>query len=197
MRSLLEKIPAGLIPLYERMLKQVLHQKDQNDIELSRRVLCSVTLALRPLRLEEIAVFAEVPSDEDIGELMGLCGSFLTVREETVYMIYQSVKDYLSDGERKEIFLLGKEHEHANRASLCLRIMSNLLRKDVCNLQKPGSRLSEDENRMISAHLPFYAQYAYLYWVNHLQQAGSTKEETLTLGEDCQVVRFFQDHFLH
>ena len=198
-RSLLEKIPAGLIPLYERMLKQVLHQEDQNDVKLSRRVLCSVILALRPLRLEEIAVFAEVPSDENIRELVGLCGSFLTVPEgqDTVYLVHQSVKDYLSDGERKEIFLLGKEHEHANTASLCLRIMSNLLRKDICNLQKPGFRLGEVEESMIKAHLPFYAQYACLHWANHLQQAGSTKEETLTSGEDCQVLRFFQDHFLH
>ena len=197
-KSLLKKMPKGLIPLYERMLKQVLHQEDQNDIELSRRILCSVTLAVRPLRLDEIAVFAEISDDdEDVGELVGLCGSFLTVREETVYMVHQSARDYLSDRERTDIFLLGQEHEHAMTAGLCFRVMSKILRKDICSLQTPGFRLHDVEKGSIGARIPLYAQYACLYWVDHLQQAGSTKQETLTLGENCQVLGFFKYHFLH
>ena len=225
-RSLLKKIPTGLMPLYERMLNQVLHQKDKNDIELSRRILCTVTVAKRPLRLEEIAVFAHISDYEgdderdDEGEyeeddegddegdveenderkvkiLVGQCGSFLTIREETVYFVHQSAKDYLSDGKRKDIFPLGQEHEHANIACLCLRIMSHKLRKDICNLQKPGFRLRDVKQTSISDHIPVYVQYACLYWVDHLQQADSTNQETLTLREDCQVLEFFENHFLH
>ena len=196
-RSFLEKIPTGLVSLYERMLKQILHQEDLNDIVLSRRILCSVTIALRPLRFGEIAVFAEIPGDEDVETLVGLCGSFLTIRGETVYLVHQSAKDYLSEENTKELFIRGKEHEHANRAQLCLRIMSSSLRKDICNLQTPGYRLEDVEHCSIEAHIPFYAQYACLYWVDHLQRAGSTNQKTLTLGEDCQVLGFFKDHFLH
>ena len=187
-----------MIPLYERMLDQVLHQEDTNDIELSRRILCSVTLAKRPLRFEEIAVFTNISDDEgDIEELVGLCGSFLTVREQTVYLVHQSTKDYRSDGKRKDIFLLGQEYEHINTASLCLEKMSTILRKNICNLQAPGFSLGDVEQSSIRAHIPFYAQYACLYWADHLQQAGSTKQETLTLREDCQVLQFFKTHFLH
>ena len=197
-RSLLEKTPAGLIPLYERMLDQVLHQEDKDDAELSRRILCSVILAKRPLRLEEIAVFANVSDDEgDVKGLVGLCGSFLTIREETVYMVHQSATDYLSDGKRKDIFLLGQDYEHANTARLCLEVMSTVLRKDICNLQAPGFRLGDVEQSSIGAHIPSHAQYACQYWADHLQQAGSTKQETLTLREDCQVLEFFKSHFLH
>ena len=196
--SLLEMIPTGLIPLYERMLYQVLHQGDEDDIKLCRQILCSVTLAKRPLRLEEIAVFAKISGNKgDVEELVGLCGSFLTVRKETVYWVHQSAKDYLSDGKGKGIFLLGQEHEHANTASLCLSIMSKTLRKDMCNLQAPGFRLSELEQSALGDHVPFHVQYACLYWVDHLQQAGSAKQETLTLGEDSQVFNFFEIHFLH
>ena len=179
------------------MLDQVFHQEDVNDIELCRRILCSVTLAKRPLRLEEIAVFAKISVDEDIDWLIGNCGSFLTVREETVYLVHQSAKDYLSDGKRKDIFPLGQEHEHANTACLCLDKMSNILRKDICNLQAPGSRLSDLEQSRIVAHIPFSAQYVCLYWVDHLQQAGPTKQEIFTVGENCQVLNFFKIHFLH
>lgn len=199
-KSLLEKIPSGLIPLYERMLDQVLHQEDENDIELSRRILCSVTLAMRPLHLEEIAVFAKIPDDEDeedIEELVGLCGSFLTVRKDTVYLVHQSAKDYLSDVNRKEIFPMGQEPEHIDTACLCLEVMSTTLRKDICNLQTPGYRLSDVEQTSIGANIPFHAQYACLYWVHHLRQAGWTEQETLALGEYPQVFGFFRDHFLH
>ena len=197
-RSFLARIPARLIPLYERMLDQVFHQEDKDDVEHSRRILCSVTLAKRPLRLEEIAVFANIPSGEaEVKELVGLCGSFLTIREETVYLVHQSAKDYLSDRERKNIFLLGQEHEHANIACLCLEKMSTILRKDICNLQAPGFPFSDVEQSSIGAHIPSYIQYACLYWADHLQQAGSTKQETLTLREDCQVLEFFRIHFLH
>lgn len=205
-KSLLKKIPSGLIPLYERMLDQVLHQRDNFDIELCRRILCSVTLAKRPLRLKEIAVFAKISDDEgddegdnerQVEELVELCGSFLTVREEIVYWVHQSAKDYLIDGKRKGIFPLGQEHEHANTACLCLSIMSATLRKDICNLQAPGFRLWDVGESSIRDHIPFHVQYACLYWVDHLQQAGSNKQETLTLGEDCQVFIFFKTHFLH
>ena len=198
-KSLLEMIPPGLIPLYERMLDQVFHQEDEEDIKLSRRILCSVTLAKRPLRLEEIAVFADISDDEEDVEklVVGLCGSFLTVREETVYLVHQSAKDYLSDAKRKDIFPLGPEHEHASTACLCLRIMSNKLQKDICNLQMPGFRLSDVKRSSIRNHIPFYVQYACLYWVDHLQQAGSNNQETLTLREDCHVLNFFETHFLH
>ena len=197
-RSFLARIPARLIPLYERILDQVLHQDDKDNVEHSRRILCSVTLAKRPLRLEEIAVFANIPSGKaEVEELVGLCGSFLTIREETVYLVHQSAKDYLSDRERKNIFLLGQEYEHANIACLCLEKMSTILRKDICNLQAPGFPFSDVEQSSIRARIPSYIQYACLYWADHLQQAGSTKQETLTLREDCQVLEFFRTHFLH
>ena len=67
-KTLLKKIPPGLIPLYERMLDQVLHQRDNFDTELCRRILCSVTLAKRPLRFKEIAVFANISDDDDEGD---------------------------------------------------------------------------------------------------------------------------------
>ena len=196
-RSMLENIPAGLIPLYGRMLRQVLHQQDQNDTELSRRILRTVTLAFRPLRFAEISVFAELPIDEDVEEVVGFCGSFLTVREETVYLVHQSAKEYLSDGERKELFPSGKADEHANTVLFCLRIMSNTLRKDICNLKMPGYCLSDIRRSSIEDQIPLYVQYACLHWIDHLHRAGSANHKTLTVGENCKVLGFLQVHFLH
>ena len=195
-RSLLEKTPSGLEPLYERMLDQILHQEDKEDIELCRRILCSVTLAFRPLRLGEIAVFARIPESE-LKDLVSHCGSFITVREETAYLVHQSAKDYLSDGKRRSVFHSGQENDHANTARLCLEVMSNTLKKDICDLKRPGIRPSDVNETRIGAYIPFHAQYACLYWVDHLQQSSPTKQETPFLREGCQVYTFFEDHFLH
>ena len=105
-RCFLQATPAGLVPLYERMLNQVLHQGDENDIESCRRILCSITLAFRPLRLTEIAVFAKI-SESELEILVEYCGSFITIRGETAYLIHQSAKDYLSDCKKKRHFYLG------------------------------------------------------------------------------------------
>ena len=196
-RSMLEKFPAGLIPLYGRMLRRVLDQQDQNDTELLRRILRTVTLAFRPLRFREVSIFAEMPIDEDVEKLVGSCGSFLTVREEIVYLVHQSAKDYLSDEDRKELFHSGKAHAHADQVLFCLKMMSNTLRKDICNLKMPGYCLSDITRNRMEVHIPLHVQYACLHWVDHLQQAGSASHRTLTLGEDCKVLGFFTKHFLH
>ena len=194
-KSWLEKIPAGLIPLYERMLDQVFHQKDEDDIKSCRRILRAVVLAFRPLRLEEIAVFAEV--SEDVHDLVGHCGCFITIREEIAYLVHQSAKDFLSDVKRKDIFNSGQEHEHAIIARLCLEVMSNKLKKDICDFKKPGICLGDFDDTRIETHIPLYTQYACLHWFDHLQQAGPIEQETFLSHRDCRVYGFFQHHFLH
>ena len=195
-RSFLQATPAGLVPLYERMLNQVLHQEDEGDIEACRRILCSVTIAFRPLRLKEVAVFAQI-SESELEVLVDFCGSFITIREETVYLIHQSAKDYLSDGKRNSLFISGEGNEHANTVGLCLKIMSGILKKDICNLKMPGTHLSEIKEIRIAAYVPFHAQYACLYWIDHLQQASHTEQESFITSEGCQAIEFFQRHFLH
>ena len=201
-KSLLEEMPAGLKPLYARMMNKVLSQDRQIDVELCRQILCSVTLAIRPLRLEEIVVFAKIPEEyykdlSDLKELVSLCGSFITIREGTVYLVHQSARDFLSDRERKDIFPLGREHEDANTARLCLEVMSSTLNKHVCDFKLPGICLSDIDNGKIMTHLPVHVQYACLYWFDHLKQASPLEQVNLVSREDCQVPVFFKRHFFH
>lgn len=180
-KSLLEKTPSGLEPLYERMLDQVLHQKYEDRVERCRRILRLVTLAFRPLRLEEIAVFAKIPKS-DLKDLVSYCGSFVAVRDETVYLIHQSAKDYLSDGKGNSIFHSGWKDEHANISRLCLEVMSTTLKKDMSR---------------VAASLPSHVRYACRYWVDHLRRASPAKQESLLMHKSCQYHEFLREHFLH
>lgn len=186
------------MPLYERMLYQCLHQRDDDDIEVCRRILRAVILTFRPLSLDEVAIFAEVT--EDVGDLIAECASFITIRDNIVYLVHQSAKDFLSDGKRKDIMQSGKEHEHSMIVRLCLDFMSNTLKQDICDLRAPGicfGDYGDFGGFKIDDYLPSHTQYACLHWVDHLQQAGPHEQEPLTLSRNCSVYGFFQRHFLH
>jgi hypothetical protein len=93
----LRTIPKGLPAIYSRMLLQ---------IESSRRhticlILCWVTMALRPLTLEELAAAIGIESsdfltrDQAIRDHIAFCGYFLKIRDREVGLIHQSARDYL------------------------------------------------------------------------------------------------------
>ncbi|RII04530.1 hypothetical protein CUC08_Gglean011202 [Alternaria sp. MG1] len=82
-RTVLQALPPGLDPLYERMMAQI----EAQDVETAgycRDILQSLTLAFRPLQLEELTVAAGLPKEwfndvQAVVDLTGRCGSFLTV----------------------------------------------------------------------------------------------------------------------
>ena len=197
--SVLEKFPLGLQPLYDRMMEQIMCLNDSGDVELCRRILSSVTLAYRPLHLKELVATAgleESPDDlQSLNELVDLCGSFLTVRKETVYFIHQSAKDYFSTGKGAKIFPSCQAEEHCNIAFRSLRVMSDALKRDICGLQMPGALLGElvSINQDPLAHI----RYACCYWVSHLLEASDLPHEKISLCDNGKVHKFLQKHFLH
>ena len=189
-------MPSGLVPLYERMLHQLLHQRDDEDIEVCQRILRAIILAFRPLSREEIACLVEAQGKEDVRELIGYCASFITIRENTVYLVHQSAKDFLSDPEGKDFLPSGKEHEHAITASLCLDVLRSTLKPDICDLKMPGVCIVDIDRSTIEEYLPLPAQYACLYWVAHFNHSGP-HEQTILLSRNPKFYEFFQHHFLH
>ena len=145
--SVLEDFPSGLQSLYDRMMEQISHLENSEDIKSCTQILSSLTLAYRPIRLKELVSVAGLDENledlDDLKELVDLCGSFLTVREETVYFIHQSAKDYFATGKGSRIFPSGQEGEHCKIMIRSLEAMSNTLRKDMCNLTMPGVLLDK------------------------------------------------------
>src|SRR3954452_290561 len=108
-KPVLEKFPAGLEPLYVRMLEQILSLRDAEDVEFCSSILRAVMVAVRPLNIHELVFLAELPDymHEDpssVYDLISQCGSFLTLREEVVSFIHQSAKDFLSVGRGASVF---------------------------------------------------------------------------------------------
>ncbi|RYO83308.1 hypothetical protein DL764_009469 [Monosporascus ibericus] len=107
--QVVEEVPTSLQELYDRMMNQI-QQLNRKNPEFCLLVLSTVTLAYRPLRLAELGVLSGLPEEitnitKNVGEIVALCGSFLTIQDNYVYLIHQSVKDYLS-GKASNIYNL-------------------------------------------------------------------------------------------
>ena len=75
---------------------------------------------------------------ESVREIIGFCGSFLTLREDTVYFVHQSAKDFLFAKAYNKAFLDGIEDVHRAIFSRSLAILSRTLCRDMYSLEALG-----------------------------------------------------------
>jgi hypothetical protein len=85
-----------------------------------------------PVTIAELIALVEPLEDfindlESVRKIIGLCGSFLTLREDTVYFVHQSAKDFLFAKASNEVFLDGVEDVHRAIFLKSLEILSRTL----------------------------------------------------------------------
>ncbi|CAN9176700.1 unnamed protein product [Alternaria alternata] len=102
----LKSIPPGLVPLYKRMMSGI---SQSEDAETCRCVLATTTILFRPVVIQELTAIVEplkefADDPKTVREIVELCGSFLTVKENTVYFVHQSAQDFLLADAKDEIF---------------------------------------------------------------------------------------------
>ncbi|KAN0087189.1 hypothetical protein V8E54_000877 [Elaphomyces granulatus] len=194
MLEVLEDMPSGLTLVYDRMMKHI--QKLQR--QYPRRclfALSAATLAYQPLHLCEIHVVAglqdEVKDLEDLERIINMCGSFFTIRDNYVYFIHQSAKDYLTINASAIIFPAGRERIHYDMFSWSLDALSKTLRRDIYNLLDPVKEVP-DLDPLASI------RYSCVFWVDHLCKADDTSLDwNEKLSDGGAVFAFVKEHFLH
>ncbi|KAH6724958.1 hypothetical protein BKA61DRAFT_537037 [Leptodontidium sp. MPI-SDFR-AT-0119] len=137
--------PPGLDSLYKRMMHQI---GESDGAEVCRQVLASVAILYRPVTIPELIALVEQLEDfvddlESVREIISLCGSFLTLREDTVYFVHQSAKDFLIDKAPQEPLLFRAQNVHNSIFSRSLQLMSMTLRRDIYNLRAPGISIDQ------------------------------------------------------
>src|SRR5256714_1572829 len=136
----LDAFPPSLDSLYQRMMEQIYNL---DNADLFKRILASTATVYRPITLKELTSLVEMLEDmsddlELLREIIGLCGSFLTIREGTIYFVHQSAKDYLLTIAFDKIFPSGREEAHYVIFSRSLLAMSRTLRRDIYSLHALG-----------------------------------------------------------
>jgi hypothetical protein len=194
----LASFPPGLDSLYKRMMQQI---GESDGAEICRQVLASTAILYRPVTISELVALVEQLEDlddlESVREIVGFCGSFLTLRGDTVYFVHQSVKDFLFTKAYNEAFPDGIEDVHRIIFSRSLAILSRTLHRDMYSLEAPGHPI---ENVKLPEADPLaVSRYPCVYWIDHL--CDSNPEFPENSSGDLQVAKgldmFFRKKYLY
>ena len=184
----LRTFPPGLDSLYTQMME---HIGNSEDTDLCKKILAVTTVVRRPISLWELTTLVEMPDDiandlESLEEVVKVCGSFLTLREQIVDFVHQSAKDFLlgkatpgkathhtSQEAFNQVFPRGMEDVHHIIFSRSLNTMFTVLQRDRYDLKAPGFLI--DEVQPPSPDPLATVRYSCVFWVDHLRDSISDK----------------------
>jgi hypothetical protein len=170
--AVVQEAPAGLNQLYDRMMGHIQQLKGKNA-EICQLLLSTAAVAYRPLYLVEMGSLRGLRGPVDVltdtvKKIIAMCGSFLTVRDEQIYFVHQSAKDYLSGKMRAAVLPSRSEIEY-DLFTQSLKLMSSTLKRDMYNLVDLG--LHADEVKVPAPDLLAPARYSCVHWVDHLHNS--------------------------
>ncbi|PHH49640.1 Vegetative incompatibility protein HET-E-1 [Ceratocystis fimbriata CBS 114723] len=186
----LQKFPAGLNPLYRRMLEDINQSEDK---ELYNDILARALVVYRPITLKELRVLIVdlgALEDEEIKEVINSCGSLLATHNDVVSFVHQSAKDYLLSEALGEIVPFGIEDQHQRILVRSLDVLCKTLKRDIYHLQAPGRLISE-----ISAPNPdplAAIHYACTFWIDHLHDSPAS----VVTSENDRILALFKGKYL-
>ncbi|KAH7016527.1 uncharacterized protein B0I36DRAFT_232076, partial [Microdochium trichocladiopsis] len=178
-----KSFPLGLDALYQRMIEQTLASE---DTESCKQVLALVATTYRPPSLSELMTlvgesFRMKTYREMLEGIISLCGSFLTIREDKVYFVHQSAKDFLMKSYPVVLFPNGQPSVHSQILENSIEAMSSILKRDNYNLRYPGFPIEK-----VKPPTPdplSTVGYCCVYWVNHLVDAITNQDEGRNLHD--------------
>jgi hypothetical protein len=66
---------------------------NSDNADICKQILASTAIVYQPITLKELTTLVEMLEDmsndlESLWEIIGLCGSFLTIQEGTIYFVH-------------------------------------------------------------------------------------------------------------
>ncbi|CAG7991080.1 unnamed protein product [Penicillium salamii] len=174
----LEAFPPRLNALYSRMIDQVYNSEDTKSC---KRILAVMSIVYRPIAFNELASLVELPNNladnsKALSDIIAICGSFLTMREDTIIFVHQSTKKFLLKETQTKVLPRGIEAEHYTLFSRSLKAMSKTLRRDIFQVKFPEFPIKK---------------------VDHLHHSGYHKKKDLDIDKREYISDFLQTRFLH
>ncbi|RYP37177.1 hypothetical protein DL768_010894 [Monosporascus sp. mg162] len=190
--EIIKEIPPGLSKLYHHMLTKI-EKGTRSDPQYCKNALVAIVLTYRPLTLSELAVLAELPSNMHPRTVTKKCGSFLTIKQETVYLIHQSAKDYLDENYTCKLQPAGAAQGHTDIGRRSINAMTSVLKQNMYNLDfgfKPKDITPPDPDPLASI------RYSCVFWADHLCFLDGKHPECLKeLTDNGKMFKFLKDRF--
>jgi hypothetical protein len=190
-----EELDIMYIHILEYSFRNINNERNKQQLAaIFRQVVGAIVLFFDPLSAIAIARLLGM-HDEIIQKRLHNLRSVLVVPgdRQPIRLLHPSFRDFLLDKQRcRDLhFWVDKEEIHWALAESCLRIMSDNLKRDICDLQTPSALASTVQGSQVEKYLPAELQYACLYWVQHLQECNGC------LYDNDHVHTFLQKHLLH
>lgn len=171
-------------------------EEEKTEISsLFKQIVGSIVVLFEPLSPQSLATLVDT-SLSSVEETLKSLHSVLAVPEkssETVQLLHLSFRDFLIDNQRclDDNFCISEATAHETIFQNSVKVMSTMLRHDLCGLHSPAMELFDIERSQISQHIPTHLQYACRYWVRHLQHSG------VQPIDNDEVHQFLRTHLLH
>lgn len=188
--------PRGLDSLYKRMMDQI---SESDGAEICLQVLALTAILYRPVLVPELAALMQQLEDLDdlksVREIVSFCGSFLTLREDTVYFVHQSAKDFLFAKAYNRAFPDGSEAVHHAIFLRSLAILTKTLHRDMYSLEAPGYPI---KNVKLPKTDPLaVSRYPCVYWIDHLYESTAFMSSVGGLQAADVVDDFLRKKYLY
>ena len=198
---------AAIDDMYTQVLIRALAkpgQRMQMTVQLTDRFKKVVGLIVTLLELLPMTALGGLLSMkvETIQRTLGSLQSVLNIPgdiEQPICLLHPSFRDFLIDQARcgRRRFYIQRETAHAHLAVRCLDILCQCLRRNICDLNSPGSAPQEVSENCLNSQLPKHVQYACQYWIEHLECALPQQKTQLGLCDGGKIHGFFKEQFLY
>ncbi|OCK73542.1 HET-domain-containing protein [Lepidopterella palustris CBS 459.81] len=199
--QVLDEVPVELKDVYCQMMGRIKALRRQRS-ELCRQVLSIIIATYRPLHLQELYVLSDLPRQvQNVNQatetIVKMCGSFLTVRNDNVYIIHQSARDFLSKEASHDIFPYGTRDAHRSIFSRSLQVMSRTLHRDMYSLRVlayPAQQVKQPDPDPLAA-----SRYSCIFWIDHLCDWGldSSNNHSVNLQDGGVIDSFMREKYLY
>lgn len=188
--------PSDLNELYEQMLARVINAPPTRS-DACRRILVVICTVYRPITLHELPCLADLPKAltnnlKELKKMVGLCGSFLTLKQSIITIVHQSAADFLRKQAAAEVFRAGIQQAHYSIFLQSLDSLFVTLRRDMYNLSHPFCKamdIQQPDPDPLAA-----VKYSTVYWVDHLEEAMSVCDRRET---EAKIDKFIRTKYLY
>jgi len=175
--QVLEDVPRGMEPLYQRTL-EIMTQATRGK-KVTYAILTWTACAVRPLTTDELdgalklEVKAILPQVEEA--VMALCGQLVTVDKfDKVQMVHETAREFLLKEDLESELAINKTDAHTRIAKTCLMYLT----EDEMKPPRSGRHVSTTASARKRACFALYACEAFSY---HLSKANPRSKDLLFL----------------
>jgi hypothetical protein len=189
---------AALDAVYKRIVRDIIANDGEGETDficsLFRRIVGTIIAAQKPL--SRLTLSRLLDEDEyDVCSVLQPLFSLLDIGasvESPIYIFHPSFPDFVQDSRRcSDIrFHIDVVDIHFMLALRCLRLLNEMLRENICNIEEPGRFNSEvpDLQERLAEHVSEELRYACTYWTTHL---GLVSFESISEEEAIELIDAF------